>query len=186
MILTHSFCALTCVYLSKKYFLICWKLLLDSFWSLVSAPSNIQESHFLYSAHYLTILLKYIQWRKQTAEVFFNLKKCHIYKGDEIPRKKFSHLEFWASSRLDASLSDCKQVHAASHGVIVVAGIEWICLLVAGTVVQFALSMRIMLITEWWFSCCSAVLTKSRTSHIPVLLQWADAQEFKRRHDQDS
>lgn len=34
-----------------------------------------------------------------------------------------------------------------------------------------------MLITDWLFSCCSVELTKSRTSQIPVLLQWADAQE---------
>ena len=40
------------------------------------------------------------------------------------------------------------------HDVLVLAGIELIFFLVAGTVLCFGFSVRIMLITLWCFSCC--------------------------------
>lgn len=46
------------------------------------------------------------------------------------------------------------------NGVLLSAGIgELILFLVAGTVLCFGFSMRIMLVTHWYFGCCWAVLT---------------------------
>lgn len=103
---TNSFCALTSVCLSKQDFSHLLKAIVGLFWNLFSAPSDIQGSHLLHRACYLTLLLKYVQGRN--TEIFFGLKKFHISKQDKIPIKMVSHLEFWASNRLEVSLSDCE------------------------------------------------------------------------------
>lgn len=174
-LLIHSVQSFVCVHQSKAFLFTesCVGLLSQS---CLCTKWQIQESNLLYCVHYLTLLLKYMLGRKHTAEAFFGLKKFPVSKRDKIPRKMFSHLEFWASNRLAVSLSVCEWVHSASRGVLVSAGIELICFLVAGTVVQFGLSMRIILIIQRWLSCCSVELTKSRTSQSPMFLQRADTQ----------
>lgn len=72
------------------------KAVVGLFWNLFSASSDIQGSHLLHCACYLTLLLKYIQGRN-TAELFFGLKKFHIFRETRFQEK---HLLTWNSRHL--------------------------------------------------------------------------------------
>ena len=73
--------------------------------------------------------------------------------------------------------------------VMVLAGIEIIFFTVAGIVLCFGFSMRIMLITHRCFSCCWAVFTLNQglsSSHALPAEKVGDAQEAGKGHSQDS